>query len=283
MSVPAPDSEEGKILASLAKEGHVIGTEKPDANDGDIKDTPAPPKDEPKASETPKVEPPKDDKKPDRSPTMVEAWKLEVATKQNERHQKEVTDLQAKIEELSKQKAPVTQAQTEDIKDEIAKLAKDKDVDVDFLTNFADSILKRAESKYKTNPDIEKTVKELQEQRELEKELNEYSNEFDKDVLPLIGEYQLTGEALSQIKSTLKNYAFSETYAKVPLKEIFALKQSEFNLSVPKKSSEGKAIKGRAADVVDIDNMSEEDFLKLPADKVEEFMQKKSSGSWQRK
>lgn len=279
-SVPAPDSLEAKALAELEKEGHVIEGKTPPASKEPEK-APEPPKDEPKKEDVPpaKVE----DKKPDRSPTMVEAWKLHTAEDQKDKLAKQVEDLSAKLDELSKQKAPVTQAQSEDIKEEIAKLAKDKDVDVEFLSEFADSILKRAESKYKSNPDLEKTVKQLQDQRELEQELHAYSNEFEKDVLPLVAEYQLSGEALSQIKSTLRDYAFSETYAKVPLKEIFALKQSELNLSVPKKSSEGKGVKSRVTDAVDIDNLSEEDFAKLPPEKVEEFLAKKTSGTWQRR
>lgn len=279
MSVPAPDSIEGKAIAELEKEGHVIEG-KESAPKEPVKE-PETPKVEPKV-DAPKDEPktpPADDKKPDRSPKMVETWKLKVAEDQKEALQKQLTDLQAK---LGSQDTPVTKAQEKEIKDEIAEIFKDTDVDTGKLAQLSEAILKRATAKV-PSVDLESTVKKLQEERELEKELNAYSNEFDKDVLPLVAEYQLSGEALSQFKSTLRDYAFSETYAKVPLKEIFALKQAEFNLSVPKKSSEGKAIKGRAADVVDIDNLSEEDFAKLPADKIEEFMQKKSSSSWQRK
>lgn len=279
-SVPAPGSVEAQAIAELEKEGHVVEGKEP-APAESVKE-PVPPKEEPKV-EAPKPEVKVEEKKPDRSPKMVETWKLKVAEDQKENLEKELTDLKAKVEELSKQKAPITQAQSEDIKEEIARLAKDKDVDVEFLTGFADSILKRAETKYKPSVDVETTLKKLQEKQQLDEELSSYSSEFDKDVTPLLAEYQLSGEALSQLKSTLRDYAFSETYAKVPLKEIFAIKQAEFNLSVPKKSSEGKGIKTRATDVVDIDNMSEEDFAKLPADKIEEFVNKKSSSSWQRK
>jgi len=280
-SAPAPDSLEAKALAELEKEGHVIGTDKPDVNDGEIKDTPAPQKEEPKVEEK-KADPVKDEPKPDRSPTMVEAWKLRTAEDQKDKLAKQVDELSKKLDEIGKQKVPVTVDQTEDIKAEIAALAKDKDVDVDFLSGFADSILKKANANRPAS-DIEKTVRQLQEERELEKQLNQYSSEFDKDVTPLLDEYQLSGDALSQVKETLKNYAFSETYAKVPLKEIFAIKKTEFNLHVAKKSSEGKGVKTRASDVVDIDNISEDDFSKLPAEKIEEFMGKKTSGTWQRR
>lgn len=288
MSGQAPVTPEAKqALEELAKEGHVIGTSQPDANDGEIKDTPKPPKEEVKVEEEPKENPtkdiPKDDKKPERTPTMVEAWKLKVAEDQKASLEIKITELSSELDKLSKQKSPITQAQQDDIKDTIKELAKDKDVDVEFLSEFANTILKKAESKYKSSGDIENTVKKLQEEKEFEKELSMYSDEFEKDIRPLLAEFQLSGEALSQVKTTLRDYAFSETYAKIPLKEIFAIKQSELNLSVPKKSSEGKGVKVRATDVVDIDNLSEDDFSKLPPEKVLEFAQKKSSNSWQRK
>jgi hypothetical protein len=286
----APNSIEAEAIAELQKEGHVIGEHQPIPNDGEIKDQPAPSKnDEPKKEEPPKDEPkdqPKDEPKGSepvkRTPTMVEAWKLKVAEDQKASLEKDLNDLKTKVEELSKQKAPVTDAQKEELADDIKKIAEETGMDETSITRIADVISKKFEAKLPSK-DVESTVKKLQEERELEKQLNEYSNEFEKDVLPLLEEYQLSGDALSNLKNTLKDYAFSEIYAKVPLKEIFVIKQSEFNLSQPKKSSEGKGIKTRATDsVIDIDNISEDDFAKLPAEKIEEFMQKKSSGSWKR-
>lgn len=279
-SVPAPESEAGKALAELEKEGHIIGTERPDANDGEIKDTPKP-TEVPKVEDKPKEETPKEEKKPDRTPSMVEAWKLKVAEDQKDAALAAKAELEAKLAKMSEQKTPVTQAQQDDISEEIKALAKDKDLDVEFLTEFAKKIMSKTGTK--NSPELETTVKKLQEERELSIQLNEYSNEFEKDVLPLLKDHSLTGEDLSKIRETLKNYAFSETYAKVPLKEIFAIKNSEFNLSTPKKSSEGKGIKSRATDTIDIDNISDEEFSKLPPEKIEEFMKKKSSGSWSRK
>ncbi len=275
--VPAPTSIEAQAIAELEKEGHVISDSKvqPNPNDEEIKDTPIPPKETPKVEEKPKDEAPK----PERTPTMVEAWKLEVATKQNEKHQKEVADLQAKIEELSKQKETITQTQKDDIAEEIKALAGDKEVDTEFLTKFADTILKKAESKYKPSVDVEKTLKEFKDSQELNKQLSEYNTEFDKDVAPLVKDYQLSDQALSDMKSALRDIAFSETYMKVPLKEIFQIKQSVFNLTVPKKSSEGKGIKTRANDVIDLDNVDEESFAKMTPEQVEAFT-KKQSGNW---
>lgn len=274
----APNSIEAQALAELQNEGHVIGTGQPDANDGEIKDTPAPPKVEPEKKDEPKApEAPKDPPKNDRSPTMVEAWKLKVAEDQKAGLEKDVSDLKAKLEEVSKQKTPVTQIQKDDIAAEIKALAGDKDVDVDFLTKFADSIL----SKAKPSVDVEKTLKGLQDEKELNEQLKQYSDEFETDVAPLVREYQLSDTALRELKSTLRDYAFSDTYAKVPLKEIFAIKQSTFNLTVPKKSSEGKGIKTRANEVVDLENIDEDTFSKLSPEQVEAFASRNTTG-WNR-
>lgn len=282
---PAPESMEAKVLAELEKEGHVITHGQPgENNDGEIKDSPTPSKEEPKIEEKPKEEskaPDKEEPKPDRSPTMVEAWKLKVAEDQKAGLEKDMQDLKAKVEELSKQKSPITQTQKEDIAEEIRNLAEGKDVDVDFLTKFADSILKKAEGRNKPNADVEKTLKTLQDERDLNVQLNQYSEEFEKDVAPLVKDYQLSDTALKDLKSTLKDFAFSETYAKVPLKEIFAIKQSTLNLTIPKKSSEGKGVKARANEIVDFDNMDEDTFSKLTPEQVIAFSERGNSG-WSR-
>lgn len=284
-SVPAPDSIEAQALAELEKEGNTIeGKEEPTKEEP--KKDPEPVQKDPEPSKEKKEDPvpsKDEDKKPDRKPTMVETWKLHVAEDQKDKALKEVERLQGELKKLTEQKASISEEQKDDIADEIKRIAEETGVDPAPLSKLADVIIKRSQSEKQFPADLEKTVKQLQEERELEKQMNEFSREFDKDVSPLLSEYQLTGEDLSKIKDTLRDYAFSETYQRVPLKEIFAIKQAEFNLSVPKKSAEGKGIKSRGANVVDIDNMSEEDFKNLPADKVEEFIQKKSSGSWSRR
>ncbi len=270
----APNSIEAQALNELQKEGHDISTSKPDANDGEIKDVPSV-EEKKEVIEPKKEETPKEEIKPSRTPTMVEAWKLKVAEDQKEAALKAKSELEAKIEEMSKQNNPVTQTQKDDIEAEIKALAGDKDVDVEFLSKFANNIL----SKAKPSVDVEKTIKDLTEKNQLSEQLNQYSNEFENDVLPLVKEYQLSDKQLSDLKSTLRNIAFSDTYAKVPLKEIFEIKKSTFDISQPKKSSEGKSIKTRGNDFVDVDSIDEDSFKNLKPEQVDEFISKKSSGS----
>lgn len=265
---PAPDSMEAKALAELAKEGNEIKGDQPAVN--------TPPKEEPKKEEAPKVEPKKEDPKIEieRKPHMVEAWKLRVAEDQKEGFAKEITELRSKVDELSK-KGPVDQTKKVELEDDIEaviKKAEEAGSDGTILRELATSILN------KVKPSTE-TLKTLQEERELEKQLSSYEQEFEKDVLPLVKEYNLSDDALSKIRSDLRDVAFSETYAKVPLKEIFKIKADAFDLKTPKRSSESKSVKTRASEVVDLDNLDEETFKSMPLDQVEKVIQYKTSES----
>lgn len=272
---PAPDSLEAKALAELEKEGHVIEGKEPA-----IDNPPEPAKkEEPKVDPKPEPEKPVEEPKPDRTPTMVEAWKLKVAEDQKAGLSRQVDDLQKKLEEASRQKGPVTQSQKDEISDDVEaviKKAEESGTDGTFLREFAKTILNKA----KPSGEIEKTLSELKQERELEKQINAYQDEFDTDVLPLVKEYNLSDTALLQLRNQLKDLAFSETYARVPVKEIFLIKKDTFELKAPKRSSESKTVKTRASDVVDLENIDEDSFKNLSPEQIEQFMRSKSSGGW---
>lgn len=286
---PAPESEEGKALAELEAEGeHIDAPKVGDEKKGDetVVETP-----EAKTAreETEKGDAneaaglnrdgsPKDDKI-QRTPTMVEAWKLHTAEGQKDAAIKQVAELQAKLDELSGQKGPVSKAQIEDIDNDIKAIAEESGYDETFLKKFANTILLKA----KPSGDTEKQLKEIQDRLALDNELKLYSDEFEKDVVPLIKEKypDLPTDTLSQLKSTLRDLAFSDTYAKVPLKEIFQIKESTLNIKAPKRSSENKGVRVRNDGIVDMDNLSETDFSNLSPEKVEEFLQRKGGdGGW---
>ena len=279
----APNSVEAQALAELQKEGHEVATGQPDAIDGEVKDTPVIPKEVPKdvppKDEPAKVDPPKDEHKPERTPTMVEAWKLKVAQDQKAGLEKDLQEMKAKIDDLSKQKSPVTEAQKTEIADEIKAIAEEAGVDAGFLTKFADTLLKKANAN-RPSSDVEKTLESIKQEREVEKQLNAYNTEFENDVMPLVKGHNLSDTALSELKKTLKDYAFSETYAKVPLKEIFRIKEEALDLKSPKKSSEGKGPKVRASDMLDLDNVTEEDFAKMTPEQVDAFQSRKDTSVW---
>lgn len=274
--LPTPGSVEAQALAELAKEGHDIEGAKPAE---DIK-----PKEEPKKEEPPKVEPkkeePKIEEKPqvDRKPHMVETWKLRVAEEQKESMAKQIADLSSKVDELSK-KGPIDQTKKVELADDIEaviKKAEEAGSDGTILRDLANSIL----NKVKPANDV---LTKLQEERELEKQLDSYEKEFDTDVLPLVKEYNLSDDALSKIRKDLRDVAFSDIYAKVPLKEIFKIKADAFDLKAPKRSSETKSVKTRANDVVDLENIDEDTFKNLTPEQVENVVKFKTTDTgWNR-
>lgn len=281
----APGSIEAQVLADLQKEGHQIGDHQPIPTDGEVTEQ----KVEEKKVEVPSTDETKkadvEESKPDRSPTMVEAWKLKVAEDQKDGALKKVADLEAKITELSQQSSRPTENQKQDIVDDIEELVKEAEeagADGKFIRKLASTLLSKAEAKFKPSDDVTKTIKELAEERELAKQERLYVEEFSKNIEPLVKEqYGLDDTALSQLKSQLKDLAFSDTYAKVPLAKIFKAEFETFGLKEAKRSSEGKGVKVRSNEVVDYDNMTEEQFSKMTPDQVLEFSKRNSSG-WNR-
>lgn len=276
----APDSIEAQVIADLKAEGHELADNQPIDEDGNIlpdeKPDPKPVADKP---DTP-VEPPKGE--PDRTPTMVEAWKLKVAEDQKAKLEAEssqkIADLESKLQELSTQTRPITETQKENIADDIKAISEESGVDEGFLNKFAETILKKAEQKFKPSDDITNTLKAIAEEKELLKQETEYSNEFAKDIEPLVKEYALSDTALSQLKDQLKDLAFSDTYAKVPLSKIFRAEFDSLGLKEPKRSSEGKGPKMRANEIIDFDNLTDEQFSNLTDEQLEKFNSRNSTG-----
>jgi hypothetical protein len=269
---PAPKGVVEEAIASLEKEGHSVEGKQP---------APVEPKpvEEP-AKEPAIVEPPKEPKAPApaRAVTMVEAWKLNVAEDQKGKALTRVQELEAEVDRLSKQKGPITESQQADIDTEIKAIAEEGGIDAGVLTKVASAILKKANTG-KPSTDLEAKVKSLEQERELEKHVNTYNAEFEKDVLPVLKQYNLSDQALSQVKSTLKDLAFSEAYSRIPVSEIFKIKQDSFDLKPPKKSAEGKGPKVRENDVIDTENISEEEFAKLPREQIEAVIAAKTGTS----
>lgn len=270
----APESLEAQVIADLQKEGHEVGDHQPIDDDGNVIEKEV----EVKEPEAPQEETPKDEE-PSRIPTMVETWKLKVAEDQKASAEKQVAELQAKLEDLSKQTRPITDTQKEDIADDIKTIAEESGVDETFLSKFANSILKKAEAKFKPSDDTTKMLQELTHEKELLQQENLYSQEFAKDIEPLVKEqYGLSDTALSQLKSQLKDLAFSDTYAKVPLAKILKAEFDTLGIKEAKRSSEGKGVKMRSNEVVDYDNLSEDQIGKMSPEQLIEFSNRNSSG-----
>ncbi len=276
---PSPESDEGKAIAELEQEDTEIEGAKPAPEKPAEK--PVVPPEKPEDDEEDEVKPEEEGKpeRPARTPTMVEAYKLKIAEDQKGKAEARITELENQIKELGSQKGPITAAQQDDIEAEIKAVADEMGVEPEHLKKFADTLLKRT----KPSEDVSKTLQTIKEERELEKQENAYADEFTKDVLPLLKEKyaDLSDQALSKLKSDLKDLAFSEAYAKLPLSEIFKIKEETLGIKPRARAGESRSVRMRGSDVVDVDSIDEETFNSLPADKIDEFIAKKgTSNGW---
>lgn len=303
------DEDTKNILDELEQEGHSINRpdkpaqpEEPAAKAADQPKDDAPkeseekpegaPADKPEAAkpEEESKEEPVDrkpaDQKPDdqepskREPKMMPTWKHRVAEKQWSQEREEL------LEKLNQQKGesetPQQKQAIADVEEEVKKLSEEAGLDEGVIQKIVDIASKK-------NQLPEETLKALDDYKKNQLEAAQesgYSQEFDKDVVPLIrAEYpDISEENLTRIKTELHDVAFSDGYLKTPLKVIYK-GLDDFREYVPpaRKSAEGgRGEGGRKVDVVDFDNMTEEQFKKLPPEEQDnymEYMEKKERGN----
>lgn len=301
-----------QALENLAKEGKTpapANTKLEEDVDGEIKDAPAP-KEEKKADEDKK---PDDDKakldadkkaledanvakglnpdgsvkeaKKPRDIKFVEAYKLKIAESQKETAEKKLQEALSEIEKLSK-KSDLSTKDKENLDDAMDELStKYPDIDPNLLKDLQNSIIK----KISTPKEVQEALKELQTikaERDESFESIEYSKDFDKDVMPILkAEHpNLSDEAISQIKDSLKTFAYTEEYAKIPLSKIYKAEKESLNIPIasPKKKSteSDKSFRTRDSGAVDFDNMTDEAFNNLSDEEKLKFSQHKKAGGW---
>lgn len=287
MSINENLSEAEQALAELREEGHEIDGDKPEVNEPEIDNEETVSEDEPEAEgdDQPEVKVEKEEEeKPDRVPTMVPAWKLKVA---KEQATNEIAALQSKIEELSN--SNISKQTSTEINEEleaIIKTAEDNGLDGEFLRNLATSIESSVLKRVKPNESVEKLLKEIEDKKILADQEDAFDKEFSKTIAPMAKEkFQITDKALADLKSKLKDLAFSEEYGKLPLSKVFNAEIDSLGIKTPKRSAEGKDITIRANNsIVDMDNVSEDDFSKMSDKQIEEFEKRQTQKSgWQRK
>jgi hypothetical protein len=292
-----------EALENLAKQGLTpTGDNAPAEPDehGEYKDPESAPKEEPKKEEPPKEvktedkpkegDLPKDDGKPkvDREVSYVEAWKLKVAEGQKAALEKELADLKAKGDSMAdkNKSGELSKEDKVELGDDVKAIAEKYGYDENFVKDIEGLISKKAAQAIPK--DLLDTVNAMKEKTSHEFQERAFADDFEASVMPLVLKENpdISKEVLSKIKTEIHNMAFSETYAKVPLQEIFTLKKSGFNIEPPvkKKSSENDGSgKARPSEVVDYDNMDEDTFLQLPPDKkleVSAYLAKKGGRNW---
>jgi len=201
-----------------------------------------------------------EEEKPKRTPRLVESWRLRVAQKKWE---KEKRELENKIRELSAKLEETTSSQKGE---EVKKFAEKYGIDEDFVRDLL-AILKPGV----TTQEFQKELQALREEREWQKQYQEFEKEFTDKLEPLIVKEGIPEAERPKLKSLIRDLAFTERFAAWPLDDIYLFLKAkglldDFLPKEKKKSAEvsrGGARGKEAGSLKEIiEGMSEEEFLK---------------------
>lgn len=209
---------------------------------------------------------------PKRTPKLVELYKFKIAQKKWEKEKKE---LEERIRELSEQNKGKTEAEkSEGIKEFAEKYGIDE--------SFVSDLLKLAKPNVST-AEFQEELKALKEEKEWQKQYQEFDKEFTDKVEPILIEDNIPEKKRPKLKSLMRELAFTERFASWPADDIYTFLKAKGQLDdfMPKEgkksaeSSRGGA-RGKESESIKeiIENMSEEEFLKWSDEQA-----KKSGGS----
>lgn len=272
-----------EVLKELQAEGYEMPGEEPAEQP---QEEVAPSQQEPEeqaAEEVVETEPRVIDRAP-KEPTLVPAWKVKIM---EERLAKENETLKQQIEALQSNPTPENRQEVQQSIADIRQLAEEEGLMLDekqerFFNKMASVLAQKA-----VPQDLLKNVEAFQQQQQVVQLEHEYNQEFSNDVLPLIKEQygELPEKELATLRQKLHDTAFTEAYAKVPLKEIFLMKSRELNIKTPKETIvTHKSGRTRNADI-DLSNVDEATFATLDGEALDAFLEKKAGNStgWSRR
>jgi hypothetical protein len=288
---PASDSvspETQQILAQLRNEGNEIAGDSP----AEPQEAPVSPQDAPQSTETPEPrEVPSQDKTSDteanrepldrspKEPVLIPAWEHKIAEKRWEREREA---LNAELEVLRKNPTVANQQAVAQTASNLKELAQHYGLELDDAQEkFFGAILDKAVPK-----GLNEKLEALERERNIAFLESQYDTEFRKDVVPMLVErYGVDEQQLAELKAKLHNLAFTETYAKVPLKKVFLAEESEFKLSPNEPRSTVKAVKsGKTRGTsIDFDSVDEETFARMSPEDIERYAEHQISKSGGRK
>jgi len=227
----------------------------------------------------------KDDKekKPDRTPKLMPAWKHKQAESIWQKKEKDLLDT---IELLKNQPSSVDNKNNNapsDNGEELEKLVEDIQENGLGKEQIA-KLVSLVKGKDDLSPKISGLIEDINHMKESEKdkiEELEFNTDFDKDIAGLVkAEYpDISDDNLTKIKEKLHDLAYTEEYAKVPLKIIYK-GLDDFREMFPKKAKSAEGSRGgenRQTDALDFENMTEEQLAKLSdadTDKYLEWVEK---------
>ncbi len=286
-----PDKESKEILEEMKKDGVLPEEEtpeelkdpKPPVDDKDLKDkNKKPPVDEPGKPKEPDAEEEEEEdddgkgEKDNEEEPVNRPRKyipLKKLKKIKESHEKEVTDLKARIAELEKGSKPAVDAPNAEDKPEnladdpkIKELAEKHNVEPELLIGLVDILQSKVKPKEVIKPELAKDLEALIEKSKQAEISKKHQELFEKEFAGLVKDYP--DEDIASHKDELKQLAFGK-YNKESLFEIFFRRYKPENGSRKGSEQLKPGAKKPIDEKPDFDTMSEDDAIKTLSD--EEF------------
>lgn len=284
-----PDGADPKIIEQMRKDGIAI----PGEETLEKKPEPAKPEPDKKEDDDPSKKPePKAGKEneedeepdqPDRPIRTIPAWKHKDMLKDMERKHKEELasmrdDFDAKLKMLSEKPPEKRQEESADVQD----LADEFGIAPEAISKLADRIANKVRGEIKLPEDVSKKLEAFQErERELLEEKG-FETEWAATAEAIKKDRKDISDAeLSAVKAKIKEFAYTEPYARYRLTDIVRLEAGNLFTEKGKKSAEpgrgGSQFGDKVTDYSkitedDIKNMSSQDF-----ERYSEFMAKQGS------
>lgn len=254
------DAETAELLKELEAEGSTVAPEAEPTEEPVVEPTEAAPLQE-EVQEAPVDRTPKE-------PALMPAWQHKVAEK------KWTEEREQLIQELEALRANPTQANREAVAEtasNLRDLAREHGLELDEKQeSFFKSLLAQA-----VPQDLTNKLNALEQDRQVAFLETQYEQEFSNEVEPLLKERygEVSASKLAELKKSLHDLAFTETYAKVPLKKVFLAEQDTFKVEpVTRKTSMDTTKSGKSRAVeVDYSNMTEDQVEKLSPEEFEKY------------
>ena len=223
------DSEDAKIMEEIAEsketKEEVVETTSPETKvEAKVEPVVEPEvKAEVKETEEVKVE---TKTKTERTPTMIERWKHEVALKkQNKKSEETISKLTAELESLKgKSEKAVTKKEVGVSEDKIAEFAEKNNMKVDVLKGILDLVPHQ-----EVDTSLADRLNKIEQEKVSNTQQAQFNSDFSKkEVSEIVDGYKLSTDEATELKRVLHDKAFTETYSKVPL-EIILRGDSDFD------------------------------------------------------
>lgn len=265
MNTEVHDAETAQLLKDLQEEGETVEataeTETPEVpsqeeQNEEVVETEV---------ETPEVETQPVDRVP-KEPALMPAWEHKVAEKKWNKEREQLTQ---ELEALRANPTPANRENVAQTARNVREMAQQFGLELDDRQEqFFQSLVQTTTA---VPEHLTKELEALKQERQIAYLETQYENEFLKDVAPLLAGVPETQHA--ELRQKLHDLAFSEQYAKVPLKKVFLAEQDTLNVTPSqRKVSMDTTKQGKSRTVLtDYSNLSEADVEKLSPEEFEKY------------